>query len=91
MPHIWSNSCCHAECLLQWRGDPESPAGRRLDRLYFEALQMWTAVQVGYPDRVKVGLCTDIPRGAPREASARASCADADQRQHHHSGDNMPN
>lgn len=40
---------------MQWRGDPESAAGRRLDRLYFEALQMWTAVQVGYPDRVKVG------------------------------------
>jgi hypothetical protein len=44
-----------AECLVQWRGDPDSAAGRRLDRLYFEALQMWTAVQVGYPDRVKVG------------------------------------
>jgi hypothetical protein len=43
-----------AECLVQWRGDPDSLAGRRLDRLYFEALQMWTAVQVGYPDRVKV-------------------------------------
>ena len=40
---------------MQWRGDPDSAAGRRLDRLYFEALQMWTAVQVGYPDRVKVG------------------------------------
>ena len=47
-----------AECLVQWRGDPDSAAGRRLDRLYFEALQMWTAVQVGYPDRVKVG--TDV-------------------------------
>lgn len=51
--HMIMSGC--AECLLQWRGDPDSPAGRRLDRLYFEALQMWTAVQVGYPDRVKVG------------------------------------
>ena len=57
-----SRLCCQcnfggcAECLERWEGDPESKAGRRLDRLFFEALQMWTAVQVGYPDRVKVIL-----------------------------------
>ncbi len=43
-----------ANCLLHWGGDPQSPSGRRMERLYWEAGLLWGSVQIKHPDRLAV-------------------------------------
>ena len=45
---------CFATCLLHWGGDPQSPSGRRMERLYWEAGLLWGSVQIKHPDRLAV-------------------------------------
>ena len=43
-----------ATCLLHWGGDPQSPSGLRMERLYWEAGLLWGSVQIKHPDRLVV-------------------------------------
>lgn len=43
-----------ATCLLHWGGNPQSPSGLRLERLYWEAGLLWASVQIKHPDRLEV-------------------------------------
>lgn len=47
---------CFANCLLHWGGDPQSPSGLRMERLYWEAGLLWGSVQIKHPDRLAVSL-----------------------------------
>jgi hypothetical protein len=76
MPHkdfgdLWREYMnAFAECLLEMNGDENSPAGRRLTRLVFEAGQLKGAILMSFPDRIHAlqkrtyehtGLNTDKP------------------------------
>ncbi len=43
-----------AECMIQWKGDPLSPAARRLERWYWEAAQLWGSISIRFPDDLQV-------------------------------------